>query len=107
MKNIKAFFIKPQHSQSVANPDGGTLLSFRCQIEMQVGAEILTAREQGDQICLWARVDMSQERSEMRAFHVFNTGCEMPNDLDLKYVGTAMFQGGSLVMHVFENRIAK
>lgn len=31
----------------------------------------------------------------------------MPDDSNFHYVGTAMLQGGDLVMHVFENRITQ
>lgn len=75
-------------------------------VEMPVGAEILTAREQGDNICVWAMVDAQQTMREKRALRVFGTGHELPDDPNLKYVGTAMLQGGALVKHVFESRFA-
>ncbi len=76
-------------------------------IEMPIGAEVLTAREQGDQICVWAKVDTTMELKEQRTFKVFGTGHEMPNDPNWRYVGTAMLHGGALVFHVFENRYAQ
>ena len=75
-------------------------------VAMPIGAEVLTAREQGDNICVWARVDKGQEMVEHRTFQVFGTGHDMPEDPNLHYVGTAMLHGGSLVMHVFENRFS-
>lgn len=75
-------------------------------VEMPVSADVLTAREQGDNICVWARVDTEEALMVKRNFCVFGTGHEMPDDPNLRYVGTAMLQGGALVMHVFENRFA-
>lgn len=77
------------------SPDGSP-------IEMPIDAEILTAREQGESICIWARVETTEVQREKHTFKVFGTGHEMPNDQNLHYIGTAMLQGGGLVMHVFE-----
>ena len=68
-------------------------------VEMPIGARVLTAREQGNELCLWAEVDPSAA-TEMRSFQVFGTGHEMP-DVIGAYVGTAMLYSGKLVLHVY------
>lgn len=67
-------------------------------ISMPVGSEILTAREQHDKICVWARVDPDELLVSNRSFAVCGTGHEAPFS---DYVGTAMLFGGDLVLHVF------
>lgn len=69
-------------------------------IEMPQGAVILTAREQGESICLWAEVD-TQALYERRSFMVYGTGHQMPN-YKMKYIGTASLEGGALIFHVYE-----
>lgn len=72
------------------------------KVEMPIGAVVLTAREQDDNICIWAQVDTLQAAVETRTFQVFGTGNEIPTDHVMCYFGTVMFQGGALVFHVFE-----
>jgi hypothetical protein len=69
-------------------------------VVMPVGAKVLTAREQGDTICIWAEVDPDAEGS-MRHFVVYGTGHEMPDDPGT-YIGTASLSGGRLIFHVYE-----
>lgn len=71
-----------------------------CAIEMPVGAELLTLREQGDAICLWALVD-PYAPVEMRRFSVFGTGHSF-DETGLHFIGSAHLQNGSFVFHVFE-----
>ena len=63
------------------------------------GAELLTAREQGDNVCVWFRCDPTQP-SEKRRVEVCGTGWD--NAPSGRYVGSAHFDGGALVYHVFE-----
>ena len=67
-------------------------------IAMPMGAEVLTAREQGDKVCVWARVNPDEKRVVKRMFGVCGTGHPAPFT---DYLGTAMLFGGSLVLHVF------
>lgn len=67
---------------------------------LPAGAKILTAREQGEQICVWAEVDPAAPMMTRR-FAVYGTGHEMPDNPGA-YIGTAMLHGGSLVFHVYE-----
>ena len=62
------------------------------------GAELLTAREQGDDICVWFRCDPKRP-VEMRTVAVCGTGHDAPSG---RYLGSAHLEGGALVFHVFE-----
>lgn len=62
------------------------------------GAEILTAREQGDDICVWFRCDPGAP-IEKRRIEVCATGHKAPSG---RYIGSAHLSGGALVFHVFE-----
>lgn len=68
------------------------------------GAEILTVAGQHDKPALWALVEPTAVR-EPRTFRVFGTGRPVP--YGLQFVGTAICHGGSLVWHVFEDRIER
>lgn len=70
------------------------------ELELPKGAEILTVGPQGSEIYLWAKVDPSAE-TEIRRFVGFGTGHDIPDKLDLTYIGTTFF--GSLVFHIFED----
>ena len=72
-------------------------------IEMPKEAIILTAREQGDNICLWVEVDPCK-LLEPRIFEVFGTGHDIPIDMGIerKYIGTAIIYSGTLIFHVYE-----
>lgn len=72
-------------------------------IKMPKGAQILTVKEQGDEIFLWALVDPLAE-SEQRNFVVFGTGHEIYDYAEdgMKYLGTVHLDSGRLVFHVFE-----
>lgn len=72
-------------------------------IELPLGAEILTAQMQGDQLCLWAMVNtLSDAITKIRRIEIIGTGNPVPTG-DLKYISTFQILGGSLIFHVFEN----
>lgn len=72
------------------------------EAEMPVGAQIVHVREQGnDAIAIWFLVDAEQAVLETRSFNIYGTG-HGPILFNERYVGTAIFAGGSLVLHVFE-----
>lgn len=75
-------------------------LQPECTLDMPKDAEVLSVREQGEDICLWALVDPNAEK-EPRKFVGFGTGHDVP-DHPMKFIGTAHLHGGSLVFHVFE-----
>ncbi len=66
--------------------------------DMPSGADVLCAREQADQVCIWAKVDSGAPKTTRR-FVLCGTGHKAP---DGKYIGTASLYGGSLILHVFE-----
>lgn len=67
--------------------------------EAPIGAELLTAREQGSDLCVWFRCNPDLPK-EKRRVEVCGTGWE--NSPQGRYVGSAHFDGGQLVFHVFE-----
>lgn len=62
------------------------------------GAELLTAREQGDDVCVWFRCDKTKPMTPRRV-EVCGTGHDAPTG---RYLGSAHLSGGALVFHVFE-----
>lgn len=77
------------------------ILQPEITVEIPVGTELLSVASQGNEICLWAKVNPSAIK-ERRSFVGFGTGHEIPDQLSLKYIGTAQLNGGSMVSHVFE-----
>ncbi len=69
------------------------------QIGVPRGAELLCAREQFEQVCVWFRCDPA-EPFELRGIAIVGTGRPAPPDG--RYLGTASLQGGQLMFHVFE-----
>lgn len=67
-------------------------------LEMPIGAEILSVHEQHFGVFLWALVDPAS-KTEVRRFRVYGTGHDIP-DHAMKFIGTAHL--GGLVLHVFE-----
>jgi hypothetical protein len=74
------------------------------ELEMPIGAQVLTVREQHGMGCLWALVNPDREK-EIRTFRVVGTGWTCEDGLD--YQGSFHLSGGSLVFHVFENKQAE
>lgn len=71
------------------------------KVELPLGAEILTAQMQGENLCLWAKVDEFYTGMEERTIEVFGTGHAM-SDNARRYIGTTQMHGGELIWHVFE-----
>ena len=72
-------------------------------VELPLGAEILTAQIQGDQLCLWAIVNtLPGAVKKNRRIEIIGTGNPMPTG-ELKYISTFQMMGGGLIFHVFEN----
>jgi hypothetical protein len=73
----------------------------RFEIEMPVGARLLTVQTQNGRPHLWALVNPHAE-TETRVFWVMGTGHQAA-DLDgAEYVGTFQMLGGQYVWHLFE-----
>jgi len=68
-------------------------------IEVPEDAELLTARDQHEQLCIWFKCDPSKPKTKRRIV-ICGTGHPAPEGA--KYVGTGFLQGGQLVFHVFE-----
>lgn len=71
------------------------------EIEMPVGARVLTAALQHENLCLWALVDpeMPVGRALVR---IAGTGHTLPDTTYADdYAGTYQLRGGALVFHVF------
>jgi hypothetical protein len=62
-------------------------------------AELLTAREQNEELCVWFKCNPDNEVVH-RQIAVVGTGHPAPDGA--RYVGTGFLQGGQLVFHVFE-----
>ena len=71
-------------------------------IKMPIGAEILCVDNQNDTLYIWAIIDPNAEQVSMK-FKVFVTGQIINDNLVLKrdFIGTVLFNNGSLVFHVF------
>ena len=72
------------------------------EVEMPIGAEVITVQMQGGAPYMWALVDSNREL-ETRFFRVAGTGNPLPDTMDLfGYLGTFQMLGGQLVWHLFE-----
>lgn len=71
------------------------------EIDMPIGAKILTVQIQRGVACMWALVDPEAEKTK-RAFKIIGTGHPIKVDVTLDYIGTVQQLGGTLVWHVFE-----
>ena len=71
------------------------------QIEMQQGAEILCIQTQNETPCIWALVEPNATVVK-RAFEIFGTGHNIPENANRKYVGTYQLENGQLTFHCFE-----
>ena len=69
------------------------------ELEMPLGAAILCVQVQGEEPCIWARVD-PKAKKHRRVFRLAGTGREIPKELG--YIGTFQLRGGTLVFHLFE-----
>lgn len=70
------------------------------QLQMPIGAKILSVQSQGSKSCLWALVD-PDESTERRWFRIFGTGHDIDLD-DYNHVGTFLTSEGLFVWHMFE-----
>ena len=71
----------------------------RQTLSLPNGAEILTARAQGNAVYLWAKVNVDAPSFD-RTFLVYGTGHSIPEDIYMRYIDTVFIMG--LVFHVFE-----
>lgn len=70
-------------------------------VALPSGAEVLCAKVQNGDICIWALVDPAIRDADARRFLVVGTGQELPEQ-ELKYIDTVLLEQGQWVFHVFE-----
>jgi hypothetical protein len=88
MKTIYKYKVKRQETQ---------------EVEMPIGAQILTAQPIDVNVWIWALVDTEVQGTEMRRIAVLKTGQEITLNTDqLLYVNSVQLGDGELVLHVFE-----
>lgn len=80
-----------------------TGVSDYTDIEVEEGAEFLTAQIQNDCICAWYRFPFGAMTKQLRRFWIAGTGHTAPHNAD--YIGTVQLHGGQLVLHVFVERL--
>lgn len=71
-------------------------------VSLPLGSEILCAREQGSDICIWFRCDPLQAVKKRVQIAICGTGHPAPAADETRYLGTAFL--GALVFHVFERK---
>jgi len=79
------------------------LLAAKFDVDLPVGAMILSFQIQDKVPCIWAMID-KKATIEQRHFRIYGTGWpieKIPKDLNLHYIGTIQTNGG-LVWHLFE-----
>lgn len=91
--------------------DGKTIYKYElpmagaADIKMPMGAKVLSAGNQYELLQVWAIVDIREAKKETRRFCIRGTGHPFSGS-EGRHIGTATFQQGSLVLHVFEARTA-
>lgn len=73
-------------------------LQMLTELDLPVGAQILSVHVQNDTTCLWALVTPGAA-TEKRIFAIYGTGHEV-SDMPKTFIGTLHY--GSFVFHVFE-----
>lgn len=71
------------------------------EIDLPLGAEILTVGEQHNDIVIWAKVDPDHNHVERRKFAIVGTGHNIPEG-NVEFLGTAKLMNSALILHVFE-----
>ena len=72
------------------------------EVEMPYGAQIISAKNQKEQICIWAIIDEEEERHEYRKFEICGTGTPIESKKEMKFIDTVLMSQGTFVFHVFE-----
>lgn len=72
------------------------------KFEMPKKLRILSVGNQNECLCIWAHVDTLSEKV-VRHFSVLGTGHPyIPKTGDVLFLGTVQFDGGGLVLHIFD-----
>ncbi len=70
-------------------------------LDLPVGAKIYHAGMQGSSYCIWAEVNVEEQRTLTRQFKLLATG-EVEERMDVSYLGTFIENGGEYVYHLYE-----
>lgn len=70
------------------------------EIEIPYGFKILTVQNQHDKLVMWCEVQSNLKPKKVK-FRVIGTGHPIGNNENLSYIGSAQFDHGRLVFHVF------
>ncbi len=70
-------------------------------VSMPEGAKVLHFGNQHERLTIWVEVDTDAPIVEKR-FWVIGTGQMIPDTVELNYVGTASFNDGRLIWHLYE-----
>lgn len=74
-------------------------------VEMPLGARILSVAEQHGVICMWALINPHPEVGRAsRQINIIGTGHPAVYEYDADYIGTVLTCGGDFVWHVFARR---
>lgn len=71
------------------------------EIEFPENAKILTAQVQDNIPCIWAEVDDSKAKKEIKTFYLIPTGEEVNNGS--RYIATLPFNNGKIIQHLYES----
>lgn len=74
---------------------------YRSTVFLPEDAKVLRVSEQQGQVSVWYLADQTMP-AKARTFQLVETGVSLPDDFVPAYVGTAILQGGSYVLHLFE-----
>lgn len=81
-----------------------TYLTDRFELDMPVGAEILTVQVQNGRPFLWALVSPDSPKVQ-RSFRLIGTGHPVEDTISKEsYIGTYQVGGGRYVFHLFEEK---
>lgn len=75
----------------------------RVVFSMPKGAKILHVGNQREQICIWAKVDITCGMHD-RAFYIVGTGHAMPVEAG-EYIGTVHLFDSDFIWHIFEEKV--
>lgn len=75
------------------------------ELETPAGSKILSVHAQRDEICIWALVDTFEPGYETRQVYIAPTGRDSGYVEGKVFLGTVLLEGGSLVFHVFIDRL--
>lgn len=70
-------------------------------IEIPRDAEILSAQNQNENMCIWVKLKPNAEKIP-RIIEIYETGQGIKNPTNLKFIGSVQLDGNSLVLHIFE-----